>query len=95
MDDQNESGAQSRVRKQQGVLGALCALADARRNGLVYSQCASQSVQVVMEHWSYGVMVSTLDFESSDPGSSPGMTSFWRTAAGAAARMCGRVRECV
>ena len=27
--------------------------------------------------WSYGVMVSTLDFESSDPGSSPGRTSFF------------------
>ena len=26
--------------------------------------------------WSYGVMVSTLDFESSDPGSNPGRTSF-------------------
>ena len=25
--------------------------------------------------WSYGVMVSTLDSESSDPGSNPGMTS--------------------
>ena len=25
-------------------------------------------------NWSYGVMVSTLDFESSDPGSSPGRT---------------------
>ena len=25
--------------------------------------------------WSYGVMVSTLDFESSDPGSNPGRTS--------------------
>ena len=25
---------------------------------------------------SYGVMVSTLDFESSDPGSNPGRTSF-------------------
>ena len=29
-----------------------------------------------LDHWSYGVMVSTLDFESSDPGSSPGRTSF-------------------
>jgi hypothetical protein len=28
--------------------------------------------------WSYGVMVSTLDFESSDPGSNPGRTSFLR-----------------
>ncbi len=26
--------------------------------------------------WSYGVMVSTLDSESSDPGSNPGRTSF-------------------
>jgi hypothetical protein len=26
------------------------------------------------ECWSYGVMVSTLDSESSDPGSNPGMT---------------------
>ena len=29
-------------------------------------------------NWSYGVMVSTLDFESSDPGSSPGRTLFLR-----------------
>ena len=29
-------------------------------------------------YWSYGVMVSTLDFESSDPGSNPGRTSFLR-----------------
>jgi hypothetical protein len=28
--------------------------------------------------WSYGVMVSTLDSESSDPGSNPGRTSFLR-----------------
>jgi hypothetical protein len=28
---------------------------------------------------SYGVMVSTLDSESSDPGSNPGMTSFFGT----------------
>ena len=28
------------------------------------------------DSWSYGVMVSTLDFESSDPGSNPGRTSF-------------------
>jgi hypothetical protein len=28
--------------------------------------------------WSYGVMVSTLDSESSDPGSNPGRTSFCR-----------------
>ena len=27
--------------------------------------------------WSYGVMVSTLDFESSDPGSNPGRTLFF------------------
>ena len=27
--------------------------------------------------WSYSVMVITLDSESSDPGSSPGRTSFW------------------
>jgi hypothetical protein len=31
---------------------------------------------LVLGSWSYGVMVSTLDFESSDPGSSPGRTSF-------------------
>ena len=31
-----------------------------------------------MNRWSYGVMVSTLDFESSDPGSNPGRTSFLR-----------------
>jgi hypothetical protein len=29
-------------------------------------------------NWSYGVMVSTLDFESSDPGSSPGRTYILR-----------------
>ena len=28
------------------------------------------------QHRSYGVMVSTLDFESSDPGSNPGRSSF-------------------
>jgi hypothetical protein len=33
-------------------------------------------VFVDLAGWSYGVMVSTLDFESSDPGSSPGRTSF-------------------
>ena len=27
--------------------------------------------------WSYSVMVITLDFESSDPGSNPGRTSFY------------------
>ena len=27
--------------------------------------------------WSYSVMVITLDFESSDPGSNPGRTSFF------------------
>ena len=27
--------------------------------------------------WSYSVMVITLDFESSDPGSNPGRTFFW------------------
>ena len=31
---------------------------------------------------SYGVMVSTLDFESSDPGSNPGRTSFCTAPAG-------------
>ena len=30
---------------------------------------------VCENEWSYGVMVSTLDFESSDPGSNPGRTS--------------------
>ena len=29
--------------------------------------------------WSYGVMVSTLDSESSDPGSNPGRTSLYTT----------------
>ena len=31
---------------------------------------------LVYKCWSYGVMVSTLDSESSDPGSNPGRTSF-------------------
>ena len=32
--------------------------------------------------WSYGVMVSTLDFESSDPSSSLGRTSFFSKSPG-------------
>ena len=30
----------------------------------------------ILHLWSYSVMVITLDFESSDPGSNPGRTSF-------------------
>ena len=84
MDEANESAARSRVFVARGGRGAD---ADAGRwvhlrtqEGLV--GCVAQSVwemaRYVIEHWSYGVMVSTLDFESSDPGSNPGMTSFWR-----------------
>lgn len=43
-----------------------------RRTGLV---CVKGSFWYLADR-SYGVMVSTLDFESSDPGSSPGRTSF-------------------
>ena len=42
---------------------------------VVFWLCVRSCV-CVLPHWSYGVMVSTLDFESSDPGSSPGRTSF-------------------
>ena len=36
----------------------------------------SQLVPGPKSNWSYSVMVITLDFESSDPGSSPGRTFF-------------------
>ena len=36
----------------------------------------SQLVPGPKSNWSYSVMVITLDFESSDPGSNPGRTSF-------------------
>jgi len=45
--------------------------------------------------WSYGVMVSTLDFESSDPGSSPGRTSFMSSMSKATCPFCGSWRTCV
>jgi len=38
---------------------------------------------------SYGVMVSTLDFESSDPGSNPGRSLFLRGVARVACGCCG------
>ena len=41
----------------------------------VFCVC-SLYVLSLLKTWSYGVMVSTLDFESSDPGSNPGRTSF-------------------
>ena len=42
--------------------------------------CSVEGIGVCMSlscenEWSYGVMVSTLDSESSDPGSNPGRTS--------------------
>jgi hypothetical protein len=39
--------------------------------------CVCVKCMIGIGEWSYGVMVSTLDFESSDPGSSPGRTSFF------------------
>jgi hypothetical protein len=45
---------------------------DVRRNGYVQWDCGVGR----LVRWSYGVMVSTLDSESSDPGSNPGRTSF-------------------
>ena len=55
-----------------------------RRAGVLYLRAwIGERVGVVCRamywsYWSYGVMVSTLDFESSDPGSNPGRTSFLR-----------------
>ena len=31
-----------------------------------------------LEYWFYGVVVSTADFESADPGSNPGRTLFFQ-----------------
>ena len=39
-----------------------------------HQQVYSCKLGAQMEYWFYGVMVSTLDFESSDPSSNPGRT---------------------
>ena len=43
-------------------------------NPLGSARVGSNPIFVDPPHWFYGVMVITLDFESSDPGSSPGRT---------------------
>ena len=50
-----------------------------KRNFKEQSMYFVLSTWVMIIQWFYGVMVSTMDFESIDPGSNPGRTYFFKT----------------